>query len=160
MYFGLQTFPTKNKCVAALNKIQCWADNDCLQPNCGPSGANCIGAVSKCVNHKCQTMDDSTNGTLNGKVSIGPLCPVEPCPASTPNPYTGRKITLSRPDGEIIKIALNSDGTFESDIPSDTYTVGLTDCTYLGCSTALPKTVEVKKGETSQVNIDIDTGIR
>ena len=47
----------------------------------------------------------NTTGTLTGKVSIGPLCPVEPC--TVPHDrlvaaYAARPITISTPDGIVV----------------------------------------------------------
>src|SRR5512137_2208459 len=47
----------------------------------------------------------NTTGTLTGKVSIGPLCPVEPC--TIPHDrlvaaYAARPITISTPNGIVV----------------------------------------------------------
>lgn len=105
----------------------------------------------------------NTTGTLNGKVSIGPLCPVEPC--TIPHDrlvaaYAARPITISTPDGIVVT-------TVTAD-PESGYTVALKQRTYIvtlpkqgiGGSPDLPATVTIRSGETVVLDISIDTGIR
>jgi hypothetical protein len=105
----------------------------------------------------------NTTGTLNGKVSIGPLCPVEPC--TIPHDrlvaaYAARPITISTPDGIVVT-------TVTAD-PEIGYTVALKQGTYIvtlpkqgiGGSPDLPATVTIRSGETVVLDISIDTGIR
>jgi hypothetical protein len=102
-------------------------------------------------------------GTLTGKVSIGPLCPVEPC--TIPHDrlvaaYAAHPITISTPDGIVVT-------TVTAD-PESGYTVALKPGTYvvaipkqgIGGSQDLPATVIILSGETVVLNISIDTGIR
>mgnify|MGYP003395992807 FL=1 len=103
-------------------------------------------------------------GTLMGNVSIGPLCPVEPC--KTPiinNPYSSRQLMLTPKagtTGSVTYVKLNDDGSFKSDVPTGDYELTLTDCTFLGCSRSLPENITIEANTTTTVNIDIDTGIR
>ena len=103
------------------------------------------------------------NGTLTGKVSIGPLCPVEPC--TVPHDrlvavYAARPITISTPTGTVVT-------TVTAD-PETGYTVVLKPGTYvvdiqhqgIGGSRELPTTVTIQRGETVRLDISIDTGIR
>jgi hypothetical protein len=105
----------------------------------------------------------NTTGTLTGKVSIGPLCPVEPC--TIPHDrlvaaYAAHPITISTPDGIVVT-------TVTAD-PESGYTVALKPGTYvvaipkqgIGGSPDLPATVTIRSGETVVLNISIDTGIR
>jgi len=103
---------------------------------------------------------ESSIGTISGQVSIGPLCPVEPCPGTPPNPYTSRQIILKPKFSSAIYVNLESNGSFRADIPIGTYTVSLSDCDFLGCQYNPPQTVSIRSGEISEINIDIDTGIR
>jgi hypothetical protein len=105
----------------------------------------------------------NTTGTLTGKVSIGPLCPVEPC--TIPHDrlvaaYAARPITISTPGGIVVT-------TVTAD-PESGYTVALKPGTYvvaipkqgIGGSPDLPATVIIRSGETVRLDISIDTGIR
>ena len=40
-----------------------------------------------------------TTGIIMGKVNIGPLCPVEPCPMPVPDVYSKRQIVLTPQGG-------------------------------------------------------------
>ena len=105
----------------------------------------------------------STTGTLTGKVSIGPLCPVEPC--TVPHDrlvavYAARPITISTPSGTVVT-------TVTAD-PESGFTVALKPGTYvvaipkqgIGGSPDLPATVTIRCGEMVRLDISIDTGIR
>jgi hypothetical protein len=99
-------------------------------------------------------------GKIAGRVSIGPLCPVEPCPGTPENPYVSRVLILKPAFGEPIKLPLDSEGNFSGLLNQGSYSANLSDCQFLGCQYSLPKKVTIKKGETAELNIDIDTGIR
>ena len=111
-----------------------------------------------------QAPPTSGQGTISGKVTIGPLCPVEPCPDPVPDVYSSRKLILQpllQPGtANPIYIQLDPDGSFEATVNAGIYAVNLTDCTFLGCNHVLPRIVTVRPNETTTVNIDIDTGIR
>jgi hypothetical protein len=101
-------------------------------------------------------------GTIEGKVSIGPWTPVEPPEGSPPPPevYTSRKIVLEGTLLNKIDIPLNGTGYFHASVRADTYRLTMTNCTFLGCKTAFPKNVSITPGKTTYINIDVDTGIR
>jgi hypothetical protein len=100
-------------------------------------------------------------GILKGKVSIGPLCPVEPCPVAIANPYASRAIIINKQTGELLfSIPLDEDGSFETEIAAGNYNLDLSDCSFLGCRYSLPKTIKIEENKTAEINIDIDTGIR
>jgi len=103
------------------------------------------------------------SGTLTGKVSIGPLCPVEPC--TVPHDrlvaaYAARPITISTPGGNRVTTVIAD--------PETGYTVSLKPGTYIvdiphqgiGGSPELPATVTIRSGEIVRLDISIDTGIR
>ena len=98
-------------------------------------------------------------GYVTGKVTVGPLCPVEPCPNGRTDVYSSRVLILTGKNSAV-KVQLQADGWFKQAVPADTYTVTLSDCTFMGCRYALPKTVTVSSGQVTTFNIDIDTGIR
>ena len=99
-------------------------------------------------------------GTVTGKVSVGPLCPVEPCDAE-PLDFSSNQVILESQSSQKTISDLSSDGIFSvADLAPGTYQVTLKDCDWLGCASVLPQTVTVKAGETTEVTINIDTGIR
>jgi len=103
------------------------------------------------------------NGTLTGNVTIGPLCPVEPCTV-TPNQltaaYGARTIVVSIPGAGFIAEAVPDPYTgYSFSLKPGTYVV---DIRHQGIdrSPELPKTVSIGDGETIRLDISIDTGIR
>jgi hypothetical protein len=103
------------------------------------------------------------NGTLTGVVSIGPLCPVEPCtvsPDQIVSAYSAHPIFIATTGGTAVTAVIAEPGTG--------YSVNLRPGTYIvdvarqgvGGSRELPATVTIRSGETVWLNISIDTGIR
>ena len=98
------------------------------------------------------------SGTVVGQVTVGPLCPVEPC-TSTVNPYEGREVLFEVPDGTV-HAPLNRDGSFTIQLRAGTYLARLDRCEWLGCNLAFPQQVTVVAGQTVTLRVAIDTGIR
>jgi hypothetical protein len=102
-------------------------------------------------------------GTLAGNVTIGPLCPVEPCtvtPHRLTAVYAARTIVVSMPGGVVVAQAVPDPYTgFSFVLKPGTYIV---DIKHQGIdrSPELPKTVTIRAGETIRLDISIDTGIR
>ena len=101
-------------------------------------------------------------GIIKGKVSIGPWTPVETPGGGYPPPevYTSRKIILEGSFFNKVVITMNGTGYFHASVKAGIYKLTITNCTFLGCSDVLPKTVSITKGETIIIDINIDTGIR
>ena len=106
-------------------------------------------------------------GFLAGKVSIGPLCPVERIPPDprcqpTEETYKAWPIAVWTADkkNKITQIAVAADGTFKVELSSGSYVVDI-DKQQPGIGGRnRPATVTIKAGETTRLNIDFDTGIR
>jgi len=104
-------------------------------------------------------------GTIEGHVTIGPLSPVvrvgEPEPTPSPEVYQGREIVIYLEDGktEFARLKLDAGGNYRAELPVGTYIV---DINHLGIdmSKDLPKVIEIREGEITRLDIDIDTGIR
>ncbi len=101
-------------------------------------------------------------GTIEGQVTIGPICPVErpdmPCKPS-PETYAARKILVFKQGSRIAAVDINSDGFYHIELEEGTYTVDINK-TGIDRSSELPKQVEIKAGQTTKLDISIDTGIR
>lgn len=103
-------------------------------------------------------------GTLHGKVTIGPLQPVEkpgevievPCEV-----YEARKIMVYDKSGEklVEQVDIDCEGRYSVELEPGTYTV---DINRVGVdfSKSLPAQVEIESRITTRLDIDIDTGIR
>ena len=104
-------------------------------------------------------------GTLQGKVTIGPLQPVEragqPTPTPDPQVFTSRSLNIFKADGKtlVTNLHFNPDGTYRVSLPPGTYVVDIPH-NGIGFARPLPKTITIHSGETVQLDIDIDTGIR
>lgn len=105
----------------------------------------------------------SGTGTLAGTVSIGPLCPVEPCTVSHDRlvaAYEARPITISKTGGTVISTVIaDPDTGYQVALKPGTYVVDIPH-QGIGGSRELPKTVTIRSGETVRLDISIDTGIR
>ena len=104
-------------------------------------------------------------GILEGHVTIGPLVPVvqdggpEPTPA--PDVCAGRQIVIYAQDGqtEITRVQIAARGNYRVTLPVGTYVV---DINRLGIDRGieLPKTVRIVGGQTTRLDVEVDTGIR
>jgi len=106
----------------------------------------------------------SETGRLQGKVSIGPISPVER-PGETPiipcEVYEARKIMVYDEKGNklIQQIDIDCDGRYRTELKPGIYTI---DINRIGIdrSPDVPQKVEVRSSITVRLDIDIDTGIR
>jgi hypothetical protein len=120
-----------------------------------------LGGVVLFSNQKKTTQG---SGTIVGKVTVGPICPVErvdvPCPVP-PEAYTSREVILYESDGTTIveRMHFASDGTYRFSVPAGTYVISIPQ-EGVGGSSEVPKTLTVQEGETVEFNFSIDTGIR
>jgi hypothetical protein len=104
-------------------------------------------------------------GTLEGTVSIGPLCPVEripPDPACLPTAETYKGWPIAVYKGilkfETIEPA-PPDGAYAIRLPAGEYTLDLSSPTGIG-SDNLPAQVTIYADKTTTQDINIDTGMR
>ena len=109
----------------------------------------------------CKT---TSYGTLMGHVTIGPNCPVEregvACDP-TPEAYAAREfVVLDSKQKQVAIFHGDSQGNFSVQLPSGTYTVASVKSGMGYLSSDLPKEVVISPNETTEISIDIDTGIR
>ena len=103
-------------------------------------------------------------GTISGRLSIGPLCPVETIPPDPGCQATAETfkawplVVYSSGRERVRRIIADENGSFVVDIPPGRYTIEPEQKTSLGKT--LPIEFTIKAGETTEVNVDIDTGIR
>jgi hypothetical protein len=119
-------------------------------------------ALTGCMNGRVSSSENS--GLLEGKVTIGPLCPVEhPDQNCTPDPsiYTSHYLVIRRTDRSIAAdhVALASDGKYQTQLPAGSYLVDYAPKD-IGTGHFSPLDVVIEAGRTTVLNIDIDTGIR
>lgn len=105
-------------------------------------------------------------GYLEGRAAIGPLQPVErvgvPTPTPPPAVCTARSLAIDAADGRtpVTTVQLQPDCTYQVALPPGTYVVRLAQRPGIGGSKDLPKTVTIASGQTTRLDISIDTGIR
>lgn len=117
-----------------------------------------LAVISACSAGPAET------GILQGVVTIGPLVPVvgpgveEPTPG--PEVFAGRKVVIFDARGrELQQVEISGDGMYQVALAVGSYQV---DINHLGIDHAagLPATVEIRAGQITILDIDIDTGIR
>jgi hypothetical protein len=124
--------------------------------------AACFTAVS-CTQKTAQT------GLLQGGVTIGAITPVEQ-PGQTiivpPEVFSSRKVLVYGPNGAklvqevtINQIRQTANGYYSVQLEPGTYSIDITH-TGIGGSSGLPQNITITAGQTTILNIDIDTGIR
>lgn len=103
------------------------------------------------------------NYTLYGKITIGPLCPVEPCNRAFD--YGGVRVNVYDAAGKnmVAKVSAGSDGYYGIKLGQGSYLVNVTD--EAGNSFGMPsldytQQISIEKGHVVEMNFDIDTGIR
>jgi len=109
----------------------------------------------------------SGEGVLKGKISIGPICPVEtipPDPHCLPTMETYKAWatavwTLNK-KSKIAAINPRLDGTYQIDIPAGNYLIDFAGQTNFVGGSNLPAPISIADGDTTNFNINIDTGIR
>lgn len=120
-----------------------------------------LAMAAACTSGEADTpVPITSEGVLEGSVVIGPLCRVEPCSQGIGDTYSSRELQLQSESASGILVPLQPDGTFRASVPAGEYAVTVSNCDFLGCSSSLPVTVVIRDGETSDLRIDIDTGIR
>ena len=104
-------------------------------------------------------------GYLEGQVTIGPLQPVErvgvPPPTPSPAVCTARGLVVYQADtgAEAARFPLGPDCHYRVALPAGNYRVEL-DRRGIDLSRDLPRVVTITAGQTTQLDLDIDTRIR
>lgn len=104
------------------------------------------------------------SGILEGNVTIGPICPVEqpgnPCPVPC-EMYQARKVLIYDSNGTklIAEVDINCNGHYSIELKPSIYTVDINRDVF-GHVSGVPQKIEISAGQTVELNIDIDTGIR
>ncbi len=109
----------------------------------------------------------SGKGILEGRIDIGPLCPVEtnpPDPACEPTEETFRAWSVAIwTQGKTAKIAQlmpDAGGSYMIELPAGSYVADFEGQRPGIGAGSLPATISIRSGEATTLDITIDTGIR
>lgn len=104
-------------------------------------------------------------GYLEGLASIGPLQPVQrvgvPTPTPPPAACTARGLVVfaEQTGAEVARFAFGPDCDYRIALPAGSYRVEL-DRRGIDRTRDLPRTVTISAGQTTRLDVSIDTGIR
>jgi len=123
-----------------------------------------VTLISSCTKQSIVT----GNGVLKGKISIGPICPVETIPPQpqclpTRDTYNNYATAVWTSDKKNILITIipNLDGTYLVDLPAGDYVLDYATARSLGVGGSnLPSAFTIADKDTLTLNVSIDTGIR
>jgi hypothetical protein len=141
-------------------KDEC-GDGICAEIVCQSIGCPCAETKESCPKDCGAAVD---LGSISGKVTVGPICPVErvdnPCVAP-PEAYTSREVIVYLTDGKTVvaRKHFNADGTYSFNLKSGNYILGIPQ-TGIGGGSELPHAFTVKAGDLIRFDFSIDTGIR
>ena len=115
----------------------------------------------------CSKKTQQESGYLNGVIAIGPICPVETVPPDpeclpTAETYKAYPVNIFTSDGktQISQLNPSLNGHFSSELLPGNYLIKLErDQNNIGGSN-LPVEVTITSGDTTLLDISIDTGIR
>ena len=106
-------------------------------------------------------------GILKGKITIGPLCPVEtvpPSPGCTPTAETYKTWATAvwklNKTGKVVSLSPSLDGNYHVTLPSGKYIIDFDTTQSFRGGSNLPYEITVPANDTVIFNINIDTGIR
>ena len=115
----------------------------------------------------CNKQDSQGSGYLEGKISIGPICPVETDPPQpgclpTAETYKAYPVSIWSSSGKrmIATIDPSLDGSYKIALFSGNYLIKLDNQQNSIGGSNLPAEVSIATGESTILNINIDTGIR
>jgi len=115
----------------------------------------------------CDELMYHDTGFIEGKISIGPLCPVETDPPDpgclpTAETYNSYPVGVWTSDGRIKVAQINPalDGTYKTELATGNYLVILENGQSRIGSSNLPVHVTISALKNENLDINIDTGIR
>ncbi len=122
-----------------------------------------VGRVPPACEFAACPASASGSGTVEGKVLLGPTCPVErdpPDPKCADRPYAV-SLVLTSPDGArvIREFRSNANGEFAISVPAGTYAIRSAVAANI-LPYCAAESFTVRKGATAQVAVSCDTGIR
>ena len=133
-----------------------------------PDGSYVGRVLPECTFAACPGPTSTQSmGTLQGSMTIGPICPVEqighPC-NPTPEMYAAHPVFIySSNKINLIKTLIpDAQGNFTTTLPIGMYVIDVQhqNIGKIGMTTGVPKNITINRERTATVTISIDTGIR
>lgn len=136
---------------------------------CAPSGVGAASSSSTSALSPTSTSttapentDTPSKGTVQGLVEASPTCPVaqaeQPCP---PQPIPNRLVLIETPGGAVVAhVTTDQHGHFVIDLAAGTYIIHVAPGTTPFPIQRQLQTVTVVAGQTVQVTVELDSGIR
>jgi hypothetical protein len=107
----------------------------------------------------CASGGSAGMGVLEGTVTVGPRCPVEPCPSpEPPDWYTSREIVVTQYGREVVRQHLDTAGRYRLELPAGHFEARIQPGGISAAGEARDATVY--EGEATRLDFAIDTGIR
>ena len=125
----------------------------------------CMGIVN-CAAHKNPQQEMKPSGIIQGRLTIGPVCPGperldRPC-EPPPEMYAAHRLIVLSADTstKIMEITMDAKGYYKAELPPGAYVMDFAPRD-IGMPGGFPPTpFVIEPGKTSQLDLDIDTGMR
>jgi hypothetical protein len=172
---GSNTLPTPMSANVTVNGK--YSDSSSLQPLgrgvytvAAGDEWGAIATLQFSVGGATQTSTSSRNVGLSVQLSIGPTAPV--CRANAtvgpaPSPYSSIEVIITPSSGQNLTLPVSwlsngceVSGSLQASLAPGNYQLNLSSCIFMGCKSTLPKSFTIFAGQTTDVSVSIDTGIR
>lgn len=130
-----------------------------------------VGAGSGTTSTGSSSTGAGSAGTLEASFSVGPtqpVCSVNATRGPAPSSYSSIQAIVT-PSGSgqaaTFPTAWTSTGcevlgSVQASLAPGSYSLSLSSCTFMGCSSALPRSFVIAAGQSTSIDVSIDTGIR
>lgn len=163
---GYSWCEVKQKC------LRVWEEN-CTRPSepiactmeaklC-PDGSAVGRGGPDCEFAACPPDNPSANDSLHGRITIGPLCPVEPCNRTYDYNQVSVNVYSAESKERVAQVNADTAGFYGIALAPGEYQVNVTDASgnSFGMRTLdYTQTVSLAAGHRIELDFDIDTGIR
>lgn len=125
----------------------------------------CMGLVN-CSSHKNPQQEIKPSGVIQGRLTIGPVCPGperldRPC-EPPPEMYAAHRLIVLSADSsaKITEITMDGKGYYKMELPPGSYVMDFAPRD-VGMPGGFPPTpFSIEQGKVTQLDLDIDTGMR
>lgn len=161
---GYRWCEVKQKCLRTWEENCTAAPKACTEEAKICPDGSAVGRIGpNCEFAACPPASPPANYSLYGKITIGPLCPVEPCSRTFDYSVARVNVYDAASNSKVAQVNADSNGYYAINLGQGSYLVNVTDST--GNSFGMPRLdytqpVSIEKGHVIQMDFSIDTGIR